>query len=107
MKRCYLDTSLEIIAPSLLRSCLTYQGLSPRLVPCYNQFSHSDERMGNCPAPADGEKLIQHMFAARHLDSSSEFSIAVNEIFNGELYQQTLDNLYPVNTRTKKESLCY
>lgn len=35
----YLDTSIDIVAPSLLGSCLTAQGTSPRHIPHYNRFS--------------------------------------------------------------------
>lgn len=35
----YLDTNIDIVAPSLLGSCLTEEGKSPRHLPHYNRFS--------------------------------------------------------------------
>ncbi|MEI8648476.1 ABC transporter substrate-binding protein [Paraglaciecola sp. Hal342] len=60
----YLNAELDVIAPSLLGSCLTHQSLPPRSIPSYNQFSVSNNGCINQPELVRGEWLIKHMVNA-------------------------------------------
>lgn len=103
-KPCYLNTKVEIIAPSLLGSCLTFYNTQPREVPSYNQFSLPDERIGNCPDTIDGEMLVRHMLQAEHVSSIAQPALPLNTIFSSSLYHQTLDR--HLNSKTlMKENL--
>ena len=60
----YLDAELDVIAPSLLGSCLTHKSMPPRSIPSYNQFSVSNNGCINQPELVRGEWLIKHMVSA-------------------------------------------
>ena len=56
----YVDAPLDVIAPSLLDSCLVRKGTYPRKVTGYNRFYGFD---CNRPSIADGVNLSQQMFS--------------------------------------------
>jgi ABC-type nitrate/sulfonate/bicarbonate transport system substrate-binding protein len=45
----YLNEPIEVIAPSLLGSCLIQQNQSPQIVPYYNRFYQSSSTVVNSP----------------------------------------------------------
>lgn len=80
----YLSAPLEVIAPSLIGSCLTHNSLSPRAVPFYNQFSGKTNDV-NRPTQAQGRWLVDRMFEAGQLPAKSEAIDLVAKVFDASL----------------------
>ena len=91
----YLDTDLDVVAPSLLGSCLTHYAQPPRHVPMYNQFSTVDRWPGNCPDAGLGDWLINQMLAAGHIDAEQSEQIQLETIYRADIYQRVIDAQEP------------
>ena len=82
----YLDARLDVIAPSLLGSCLTHRNESPRLIAGYNQFSGNDNV--NQPALVRGEWLLKQMSQAGQLNDVTVSANTASQVFRPDIYQQ-------------------
>jgi ABC-type nitrate/sulfonate/bicarbonate transport system substrate-binding protein len=79
----YLDANLDVIAPSLLGSCLTHKSKAPRSIPSYNQFSSINNGSINQPELVRGEWLLKQMEQAGQLAVREKF---VNSVFRPDIY---------------------
>ncbi|WP_166423882.1 CmpA/NrtA family ABC transporter substrate-binding protein [Paraglaciecola sp. 20A4] len=85
----YLDAALDVIAPSLLGSCLTHKSLPPRSIPSYNQFSVSNNGCINQPELVRGEWLIKHMVSAGQIPPDITIPLdLVGRVFRPDIYQK-------------------
>lgn len=84
----YLDAPVEVIAPSLIGSCLTHISMPPRAIPSYNQFSKSKNGSINVPEYIRGEWLISQMRNAGQLDNIVVPADLVKQVFRPDIYQQ-------------------
>lgn len=84
----YLDETLDVIAPSLIGSCLTHRTLPPRNIPSYNQFSNGNKGSINQPQPIRGEWLVEQMIRAGQLSCEVDSRMVVNQVFREDIYQQ-------------------
>ena len=84
----YLDAEIDVIAPSLLGSCLTHKNKAPRFIPSYNQFSSSDNASINLPQLVRGEWLLKQMQGAGQIDAASLPADFVSKVFRPDLYRQ-------------------
>ena len=89
----YLDTSLDVIAPSLLGSCLTRFAEPPRQVPSYNQFSAVNKPDGNAPEHAQGERILQYMVEAGHLSRQDIPEGLISRVYRNDIYKQFISRL--------------
>jgi len=76
----YLDAPLDVIAPSLIGSCLTHRSMPPRSVPFYNQFSHAKVDI-NQATVAHGEWLLEKMFLAGQIPDKAFAVSKLPDIF--------------------------
>lgn len=95
----YLDTHIDVIAPSLLGSCLVHKGKEPRIVPSYNQFSSLDKSATNNPVIAYGESLLKHMLKCGHITQEQANSLFVGSVFRDDIYQAVIDIKQPTSQR--------
>jgi ABC-type nitrate/sulfonate/bicarbonate transport system substrate-binding protein len=88
----YLDASVDVIAPSLIGSCLTHISMPPRAIPSYNQFSKpsngSSNGSINVPEYIRGEWLISQMKNAGHLKDIDVPTDLVRKVFRPDIYHQ-------------------
>ncbi|QDP00137.1 CmpA/NrtA family ABC transporter substrate-binding protein [Thalassotalea sp. PS06] len=84
----YLNMDLNIIAPSLLGSCLTFKDLPPRQIDTYNQFADSESLQLNCPNIEDGRWLLEAMQKAGHLADPEQAAAQLPHIYRPDLFQQ-------------------
>jgi NitT/TauT family transport system ATP-binding protein/nitrate/nitrite transport system substrate-binding protein len=84
----YLDAKLDVIAPSLLGSCLTHIGKPPRSIPSYNQFSVSQNSSINQPEHIRGEWLLKQMSKAGQLQDVEIPAGFINTVFRPDIYQK-------------------
>ena len=88
----YLDTDLDVVAPSLLGSCLTHHTRAPRHVPAYNQFSSQDATgdsgTGNCPEPNLGDWIANQMLAAKHIRPEQLQDEVLKSVYRADIYRQ-------------------
>ncbi len=84
----YLATDLDVIAPSLLGSCLTHQDLPPRSIPSYNQFSSCKNGSINQPELVRGEWLLKQMQLAGQVSADDVPPHFVSQVFRPDIYQQ-------------------
>lgn len=84
----YLDANLDVIAPSLLGSCLTHRDMAPRSVPTYNQFSAFNKEAVNQPELVRGEWLIKQMQEAGQLINCEIPPRFISRVFRPDIYQQ-------------------
>jgi ABC-type nitrate/sulfonate/bicarbonate transport system substrate-binding protein len=84
----YLDASVDVIAPSLIGSCLTHINMRPRAIPSYNQFSKSSNCSINVPEYIRGEWLISHMGNAGQLKNIDVPNDIIKQVFRPDIYQQ-------------------
>lgn len=91
----YLDADIDVIAPSLLGSCLTRQGKPPRIVPSYNQFSARQDIRGNKPDSPFGQFLLNQMSEAGHLPPEIKNSAMIGAIYREDIYQAVVDMVAP------------
>ncbi len=83
----YLDAPLDVIAPSLLGSCLTHQESAPREVQEYNRFYSSSDHYVNMPSVERGRWLLNKMVEAGQLSSEASARVSIEEIFREDLYR--------------------
>lgn len=98
----YLDASLDVIAPSLLGSCLTHREMAPRSVPAYNQFSDSKTEAVNQPELVRGEWLVKQMQMAGQLDNYDIPVRFISRVFRPDIYQQMQMLLANSNQQNRK-----
>lgn len=91
----YLDTNIDVIAPSLLGSCLVHKDKPPRVVPSYNQFTAIGKSSSNSPDIAYGEYLLEHMVAADHITQAQADELFVGSVFRNDIYQAVNDIIQP------------
>lgn len=84
----YLDANLDVIAPSLLGSCLTHHDMSPRAISGYNQFSISSSHAINQPALVRGEWLLKQMSQAGQLENVEVPQNIVSRVFRPDIYRK-------------------
>lgn len=87
----YLHEPLDVIAPSLIGSCLTIEGHSPREIPAYNRFV-SDS--ANMPKKSQGQTLLNKMRNAGqlpHAFTDSDLNAVLNSVYRDDLYLQMQD----------------
>jgi NitT/TauT family transport system ATP-binding protein/nitrate/nitrite transport system substrate-binding protein len=84
----YLDASVDVIAPSLIGSCLTHITMPPRTIPSYNQFSKSSNGSINVPEYIRGEWLISQMRNAGQLKNIDVPADFVKAVYRPDIYQQ-------------------
>jgi NitT/TauT family transport system ATP-binding protein/nitrate/nitrite transport system substrate-binding protein len=84
----YLNAELDVIAPSLLGSCLTHTSMQPRFIPSYNQFSVHYNGSINVPEHIRGEWLLKHMSSAGQLAEVDVPDDLIPEIFRPDVYQK-------------------
>ena len=83
----YLDAAVDVIAPSLIGSCLTHIRMPPRAIPSYNQFSKSSNGSINVPEYIRGEWLISQMRNAGQLQDIDVPADLVRQVFRPDIYQ--------------------
>ena len=83
----YLDASVDVIAPSLIGSCLTHISMPPRAIPSYNQFSKHNGSL-NVPEHVRGEWLLSQMTKAGQLSGIAVPANLVKKVFRPDIYQQ-------------------
>ncbi|MCH2158245.1 MAG: ABC transporter substrate-binding protein [Oleiphilaceae bacterium] len=76
----YLDAPIEVIAPSLIGSCLTHRFLPPRVVPSYNQFSDAAVDI-NKPTREQGIWLVNKMLKANQITDREAAYAVVDKVF--------------------------
>lgn len=93
----YLSTSIECIAPSLIGSCLTMTGTSPRHIPHYNRFYGYDEQaIGtafsvNSPNAEQASWMLNKIVKAwPHLCSDDYSHIQIEQCFREDIFQKAL-----------------
>lgn len=93
----YLATDVDIIAPSLIGSCLTVHDQTPRHIPHYNRFSSvfsgNKEKMYlvNRPTIEQGEWLLEKITEAwPHLCDSSVKNVKIETCFRGDIFSHAL-----------------
>ena len=83
----YLDADLDVIAPSLLGSCLTRKERSPRSIPSYNQFSVKNNGSINQPELIRGEWLLKQMAQFGQLEGVFIPVNLVSKVFRPDIYR--------------------
>jgi len=93
----YLSASIECIAPSLIGSCLTINGASPRHIPHYNRFYCLDDKSQdsalsvNMPNPEQGKWLLNKIVKAwPHLCTEDYSQLQVEQCFRTDIFQKAL-----------------
>lgn len=86
-QRNYLDAPIDIIAPSLIGSCLTELSSPPRTIPSYNQFYKSQCDSINLPDYVRGEWLISKMLNAGQLHNIDIPEGIARQVFRPDIYQ--------------------
>ncbi|WP_158970195.1 CmpA/NrtA family ABC transporter substrate-binding protein [Paraglaciecola sp. L3A3] len=84
----YLDAPVDVIAPSLIGSCLTDISSPPRAVPSYNQFYRTDDILINIPEHVRGEWLLSKMLNAGQLHNIEVPDDIVKTVFRPDIYEQ-------------------
>lgn len=91
----YLDTNIDVIAPSLLGSCLVFHDQPPRVVPSYNQFTAVGKVQSNSPDLAYGNFLLDQMVSAKHVEQKQADDFFVGSVFRQDIYQAVNDIIQP------------
>lgn len=84
----YLDANIDVIAPSLLGSCLTHHSMTPRSIPSYNQFSAKNNGSINLPELVRGEWLIKQMIQAGQIKPDNVSDTFIRDVFRPDIYQK-------------------
>ncbi|MDM7860460.1 CmpA/NrtA family ABC transporter substrate-binding protein [Alteromonas sp. ASW11-36] len=85
----YLDAPIEVVAPSLLGSCLIDLKHSPREVPDYNQF-HSKFVDINSPTQSSRDWLLQQMLTTGQVSQAQVDSLKVGQVFRADIYAEAM-----------------
>ena len=91
----YLDTHIDVIAPSLLGSCLTFNDTPPRKVPTYNQFSTLGDSGFNKPAYHCGQNIANSMQECGHISAQQRADLNIASIYRKDIYQTAIDTAKP------------
>jgi NitT/TauT family transport system ATP-binding protein/nitrate/nitrite transport system substrate-binding protein len=86
----YLDTHIDVIAPSLMGSCLTLNNTSPRKVESYQQFATLGDPTFNRPAHHYGEKIAKLMQACGHINTQQITVLDIASIYREDIYQAVI-----------------
>ena len=78
----YVGTSLDIVTPALIDSCLTRAGHQPRTVKGHTLFSIPDS--GNKPMVEQGVWLLQQMERCGHLNGEIDREALVKQVFDSK-----------------------
>ena len=96
-KETYLATPIDYIAPSLIGSCLTVEGASPRHIPHYNRFCSMFASTAegaysvNRPSLEQGEWLFKKVVKAwPHLCSNNLTKFNLDECFREDIFLRAL-----------------
>lgn len=84
----YLNESVEVIAPSLIGSCLTSKTTPARDIPAYNRFISND---ANTPKKLQGMTMLKKMQQAGQLASSvtdQELNEVLNKVYRQDIYTE-------------------
>ena len=87
----YLGEPLDVIAPSLIGSCLTTQNGTPRNIPAYNRFISKD---ANLPKLSQGRVLLDKMAMAHQLPhdfTQAQKQQLLKDVYRPDLYKSMLD----------------
>lgn len=84
----YLDAPLDVIAPSLLGSCLTHQNSSPRALEQYNRFYSSNDLRVNSPSAERGRWLLDKLFEAGQISKEQCDDVRIEEIYREDLFNK-------------------
>ena len=88
MLKQYIKEPVEIIAPSLIGSCITSNETPARDIPAYNRFVSAD---ANMPKRAQGQTLLEKMRETKQLSdtfSQTQMSEVINQVYRKDLYTQ-------------------
>lgn len=87
----YLNEPLEVIAPSLVGSCIVGPDVSPRELPTYNRFINNE---ANRPKKAQGQLLLEKMLLAGQINATkTEQEQTLNSVYREDIYEQMLEFL--------------
>ncbi|MBT0586026.1 CmpA/NrtA family ABC transporter substrate-binding protein [Alteromonas oceanisediminis] len=83
----YLDAPIDVIAPSLIGSCVVKPGLSPREIPDYNLFfsEHADV---NAPSLQCAQWLLAKMESTGQLSKVVASEVDLSRIYRSDIYHQ-------------------
>ena len=84
----YLGAPLDVIAPSLLGSCLTHQTSSPRAIEQYNRFYSSKDRGVNTPSIERGRWLLNKLYEAGQISKELCDSVRIEDIYREDLFKK-------------------
>ncbi len=85
----YLDAPIDVIAPSLIGSCLVGKQQPPRQVPGYNQFSSNLSDI-NLPSASCSEWLLQQMIQTGQVQPGAVANLPHNAVFRSDIYRQAM-----------------
>lgn len=91
----YLDTHIDVIAPSLLGSCLTHNKATPRKIPSYHQFSRLDDPAFNTPAHHCGETIADLMQECGQVNAQQRIDLNMAAIYRTDIYQAAINTSTP------------
>lgn len=89
----YLNTSIDIIAPSLLGSCITKVNETPRSIPLYNRFVSSAQQNGNRPNKAEMMHIYRYFQKAFNTQGYLE-QLDLDEVYPCTIYDRATDWRY-------------
>ena len=84
----YLNESMEVIAPSLIGSCLTSLKTPARDIPAYNRFISNN---ANSPKKLQGMTMLKKMQQAGQLATSftdQELNKLLNKVYRQDIYRE-------------------
>lgn len=87
----YINEPLEVIAPSLIGSCITSAHTPARDIPAYNRFISAD---ANIPKRVQGQTLLEKMRENKQLPgafSQEEMNQVLNQVYRKDLYLAMVD----------------
>ena len=87
-RREYLNAPVDVIAPSLIGSCLTELNEPPREIPSYHQFYKSQPGSINVPEHIRGEWLLSKMESADQLNQVDVPDDIVKQVFRPDIYHE-------------------
>ncbi len=103
----YLNNPVDIIAPSLLGSCITKINATPRTIPAYNRFTSSTEQNGNRPNKEEMLKIYRYFNAAFRSPNGTQWieQLDLAEIYNTAIYDRATDWRVNPTTSSNKSTL--
>ncbi len=83
----YLDTQIDVIAPSLIGSCLTLNNTTPRKIPSYHQFSSLKDPTFNAPAYKSAETIADLMQECGQINAQQRTELNIASIYKKDIYR--------------------